>query len=391
MPNILDYLGWRGDLTLAQDPFNEVDSLVLCQLSYLDLAGIVPGPGDGGSVTLKAAARAFADRHAADADGGAPGGLVSPLTPALLARAGASARFGGARLSRYEAHCESGAKTAEQFGAMCFALGDGTTYVAFRGTDDTFAGWREDFEMSFSVVPSQRRALAYLEGARRATWGRLRVGGHSKGGNLAIYAAAKAGWLTRRRVADVWSHDGPGFCAGTLDERAWRAVEGRVHHYVPQFCIVGQLLEQRCPSTVVASATPGIMQHSAMNWQVTGNRFERRDAIDEGARRVGEVFDGVIQGKDAEWRRRLTDAVFGSLAAGGSTMGELADGAPASYARVARAYLGVDPELQQAVQTVVGSLVGESFSKALATAQATMADAWSGLFGRSETPDVRKD
>ena len=136
MGNILDYLSWRGDLAFDIDPFNEVDSLILCQLSYLDLSGVVDEEGHG--ITVRQAAKRFAALHVED--DGAPGGLVSPLTPLVLEAMAASERFANARLFHYAEHLDDAA--GEQFAAISVKLGDGSTYVAFRGTDDTFAGWR---------------------------------------------------------------------------------------------------------------------------------------------------------------------------------------------------------------------------------------------------------
>lgn len=110
------------------------------------------------------------------------------------------------------------------------------------------------------------------------------------------------------------------------------------------------------------------MQHSAMNWQVKGRSFERREHVSEASARLVKTFDRLLIDHDATWRERFTNAVFDSLAAGGSTMDELAAGAPASLVRVARAYLGVDPELQQAVQDVVAAFVSESISQQLSDA-----------------------
>lgn len=379
MATILDYLDWRGDLTLEQDPFNEVDALVLCQLSYLHLNGVVPAPGRGRAVNVATAARRFAEQHAGDPSGGAPGGVVSPLTPQVLERMAASRRFKDAQLLRYVEHLDE--EAVEQFSALCIRLGDGSAFVAYRGTDDTFAGWQEDFAMTYSVIASQRLALDYLEQTRRHVRGPLRVGGHSKGGNLAVYAAAMSGWGTRRRIRDVWCMDGPGFIEGVVGEDTLAAIEERTHRYVPEFCVVGQLMELPGPRIIVASATSAVMQHSAMNWQVLGNRFVRRNAIDERARNFGQVFSAVIDGKDAEFRRRLTEALFHALGEGGATMGELTEGAPGSYLRVARAYASIEPDIREAVETIVGSLVGESLSKGLADAGASISEALNQLFG----------
>ena len=372
MATMLDYLGWRGDLTLGQDPFNEVDSLILTQVSYLALDDVVPTAEEGGSITVREAARLYEGRVSAGLvrEGAA---IIPPATPEPFYRMAASKRFGTARLSRFVNVLDD--EAAEQFSAMCVELDDGTTYVVFRGTDDTFCGWREDFQMTYSVVGSQRRALTYLEDARRHTHGHLRVGGHSKGGNLAMYAAATAGWLTRRRVREVWVHDGPGFAEGVVPREALAAIEGRVRRYVPEFCVVGQLLSQGSRREVVASASTAVMQHSPVNWQVAGNRFVRVDDIDPRARKFGETCDRLLEGKDAEFLRRLTEGLFSALTQGGSSLSDVAAGAPGSYLRIARAYSSLDPDVREATSELVGALVNESLSKGLADAGAAVGEA----------------
>ncbi|WP_307739301.1 Mbeg1-like protein [uncultured Parolsenella sp.] len=372
MATMLDYLDWRSDLTFAQDPFNEVDSLILTQVSYLALDGVVPSEEEGGFVTVREAARRYEERVAAGLLQEGPT-LVPPATPEPFYKMASSRRFGAARLSRFANVLDD--EATEQFSALCVGLDDGSTYVVFRGTDDSFCGWREDFRMTYTVVGSQRHAVAYLEDVRRHTRGPLRVGGHSKGGNLAMYATAMAGWLTRRRVREVWVHDGPGFMRGLVPAEALEAIEGRVRRFVPEFCVVGQLLGQSQKREVVASATTAVMQHSPVNWQVEGNHFVRRSSIDERAQRIGEVFGHVIDGQDSAFLRRLTDGLFEALAQGGASLSDVAAGAPGSYLRIARAYSTLDPDVREAVSQMVGALVGESLSKGLADAGAAVGEA----------------
>lgn len=161
MATILDYLDEHGDTSFAEEAFCEVDALVLSQLAYLDLDGVVPAMGENDFVRLHRAAQVFFRIHTKDEIYGA-GGLASPLTPFVLQKMAEGQRFGGARLMSYESCLEEGRH--EQFCALVIDLGaDVGLFVAFRGTDDTLLGWREDFEMSFDVVASQRDALAYLE------------------------------------------------------------------------------------------------------------------------------------------------------------------------------------------------------------------------------------
>ena len=177
MANILDYLDWRGDLTLAQDPFNEVDNLILAELSFVDFGGIVPGPGEGRAVPLwKAAEAYFAKTEGRPIDMGV---LVPNQIPELLRRAAASPRFRDMKLNGFVDHLDT--VKAEQFAALAAECGDGTVYLSFRGTDDTLAGWKEDFYLScMREVPAQKMAVTYTEAmAHQYPRIKLRLGGHS--------------------------------------------------------------------------------------------------------------------------------------------------------------------------------------------------------------------
>ena len=187
MANLLDYLDWRGDLTLDQAPFNEVDNLILAELSFVDFRDIVPSPGGGKSVELRQAADAFFARFP-EGEKIDMGVLVPNAIPEMLERMAESRRFGGMMLNCFTNRLDVG--KGEQFAALAVETGDGLVYLSFRGTDDTLAGWREDFEMAcMPEVPAQKKALEYTETvARQYPRRKLRLGGHSKGGNLAVYA-----------------------------------------------------------------------------------------------------------------------------------------------------------------------------------------------------------
>ena len=199
MASILDYLDWRGDITFAERPFNEVDNLLLAELSYLDFGGIVPADF-AAAVPLSDAVAAFTKRTP-HADMGV---LVPDKIPGLAQKMAASARFRDVLLSGYVSKLDE--QTETQFAALCAALPDGTVYAAFRGTDDTIVGWKEDFNMGFlPIVPSQREAADYLRAAAAAFPSqKLRAGGHSKGGNLAVYAAVWCGESVQDQLLAVY-------------------------------------------------------------------------------------------------------------------------------------------------------------------------------------------
>ena len=272
MANLLDYLDWRGDLTLEQSPFNEVDNLILAELSYLDFRGIVPQVGQQGGIELWLAAEEFFARYPAG-EKIELGVLLPDELPIMLEKMAASRRFGSMRLGCLEDRLDE-ART-EQFAALAVETGDGAVYLSFRGTDDTLAGWKEDFEMAcLEVIPAQKQALEYLQAAAKQYPRRkLRLGGHSKGGNLAVYAAVFAPIRLQNRISVVWSNDGPGFRMNPMQLPAYQRMRDRIRSIVPKSSVVGMLLEHDEDYTVVDSSQKGLMQHDGFSWQVLGSSF----------------------------------------------------------------------------------------------------------------------
>lgn len=218
MANMLDYLRWRGDLSLSADPLNDIDSLVLAELSYVSFGECLPG---GKARTVGEAARALL---ALDPEGKRihQTGYLWEGNRALLALLPECTRFSGLPILNYTSILSEDEQ--QQFGAMTFALPGGAALVAFRGTDDSLVGWKEDLNLSFeSPVPSQKQAARYLARAAKAVSGLITVCGHSKGGNLAVYAGACVPEKVQERIESVISFDGPGQDERVIDSPAMRA------------------------------------------------------------------------------------------------------------------------------------------------------------------------
>lgn len=358
MSNILDYLDWYGDLALGAAPFNEVDNLVLAQLSYLDLDVC----HDGATVSEVADAyfRAHDKREIYSAEG-----LVSPLTPFLLPKMAASRRFSDARVRMFESRMD--AKTREQFAAVTFDLSDGTSYVAFRGTDDSLVGWHEDFILSFRTAEAQTDAVGYLGRVAASCDRPLRVGGHSKGGNLAAYAAAMCDDATRERVTQVWCDDSPGFSDAMCPRERLGAIAERTRLLVPAYCIVARVLSHVVEPEVVLSEGEGAMQHSGMNWQVLGPSFVRSQAFEPGSERLGLVIESLLAENDPAHLERLTEEVFSCLAASGATTvsGLMSCGADGLGRIVAAVSQLEDPD-RTTINQMLLALLGQAFSDAVA-------------------------
>lgn len=355
MADILDYLKWRGDLSLAVSPFNEVDNLILAELSFVDFGGIVPPPGEGAAVPLRdAAARYFSAHPKEHIDMGI---LVPGRIPDLLEEMARSVRFRDVGLNCFADRLDP--EEGIQFAALTAELPDGTLYLSFRGTDDTIAGWREDFEMSFlDQVPAQREAAAYVEAAaRQYRRKRLRLGGHSKGGNLAVYSGVHCPAAVQRRILAVYNNDGPGFRASLLNRPEHIRLAGRITTIVPESSVVGMLMEHEEDYTVVKSSQLGLLQHDGFSWEVLGTGFVHLAADSPAIRRNDKTLKEWVDGMDAAQRRRFTEALFDVLTCtDAETLQDLAADSFKTATAMLKAMADLDRETRRALTRVVGLL-----------------------------------
>ncbi|MGN1231379.1 MAG: DUF2974 domain-containing protein, partial [Anaerotignum sp.] len=199
----------------------------------------------------------------------------------------------------------------KQFSALTIRTGDGMAFVAYRGTDSSSVGWKEDFNMSFmDTVPAQQEAGIYLCQAAEHFKGRLRVGGHSKGGNLAVFAAAMCPAEVQERIVAVYNHDGPGFREGMLQRVGYRAILPRVQTFVPQSSVIGMLLEHEEEYVVIRSSQKGIMQHDPYSWEILGKDFVRLEALSEESRLLDRTVKAWLNDLPEEQREKFVDAVY---------------------------------------------------------------------------------
>ncbi len=304
MANIFDYLKWRADVPLSVDPFNEVDALVLSMLAYTDLGGVVPRYGQ--TVSLTEAREAFFAAH--DRDEIAKSTVITAKAPFLMDDMLTGARFADCRIAYYldeidvEAHA--------QVSAVTYFLPDDTAFVAFRGTDNTLIGWKEDFDLSYVAgTPGQRKAVEYLDGVGGATSLPLRVGGHSKGGNFSIYAASYCERRIQDRIVTVYTNDGPGFLEEVTGSEGYRRILPRIYSVIPDTSVIGLLFGNDCPHKVVKSSQNGIYQHDGFSWEVERDRFVVTELTELG-HFIDKALDTWLDELDADERRSLTDTLF---------------------------------------------------------------------------------
>ena len=356
MNNILDYLDWRGDVPVSFDGFNEVDNLLLAELSFLDLDGIVPGVGEHGSIALSdAAERYFARSGGATVDMGL---LLTDKIPRLFARMARTARFAGMRLALFTERMDE--QREQQFGALCIEVGDGTVYVSFRGTDDTLLGWKEDLNMSFlDAIPSQESAAAYLSlAARQYGQHRLRVGGHSKGGNLAVYSAVYADPAVQDRIERIYSNDGPGFVRDITNSAEYRRVAKRILKLMPQSSVVGTLLEGEHTSQIVHSSAAGVLQHDGFSWEVRGTQFVHLEKPSAEGKWIEQTFDAWAEELSTPQREAFANALYEVLTSTGArTLSDLSAEKLKSAMGILKSYKNLDRETRKALSGAIGLLL----------------------------------
>lgn len=299
-PNMISYLQKDARLSFREAPFTAVDSLVLSELSYMDFHSIVyPLNSRQDPVPLPNALAALL------------GGSTCPSgrEREFLSVLSACPRFSQTQVNFY---CnETDVQSEKQFSAVTFLLEDGSFHVTYRGTDTTLVGWKEDFNMAFlSPVPAQESSVRYLTSIAQRLSGPIRVGGHSKGGNLAVYAAAMCAPALQERILSVYSHDGPGFKDPAFYQHEYRLIQDRVFKYLPQSSVIGMLMANQDTYTVVESTGFGILQHDPFSWIIEDGDFRRLCTVTDSSRFFDQSLNQWINSMDETERQQLTDELY---------------------------------------------------------------------------------
>lgn len=354
MGTVYDYLTWRGDLTFRAAPFCEVDSLILSMFAYLDMQDIVPALGEEGSLSLWAASKAFLARYP-DPKKTKMGVLIPKDIVKMMKAMRSTNRFGTLKMSGFVNIIDP--ETELQFSAVTFLLNDGTAVVTYRGTDDTLVGWKEDMNMCFlPVVPAQTKAVEYLDAVAKEHKGKLIVTGHSKGGNLAVYAAVHCSPSIRERITGVYSNDGPGFGRNILDDPDYQEIRPRICNLVPQSSVVGMLLEHDENFTVVKSRQKsGLLQHNGLSWEILGNSFVHLKDVTPDSRKLDRTVNQWIRDMTPEQREEFAEAVYQLFSVDGAqTLTDLVAARKKWFSHTKN----LDPKVHETIQRMFSDLIG---------------------------------
>jgi|GEM_PF-573349 len=400
MDNILDFVKWRGDIPFDKQLPGVVDGIVFAELSYWKHPDMTyadrmtirearekekaPAPAENASAdavemaSLEEAVPEAAAAETKDPDEAmpasapteaaateAPTETTAPAEPApaadsaavmdspdfepLLDAMAASERYGNLTLCNYEDITDDEANV--QFSAVTVETRPGECVIAFRGTDDSLVGWKEDFMLSFTEIPAQKLALAYVRKVL-PFYDAVVLTGHSKGANLALYAAAMLDDNELARVKHVYLNDGPGFCEDVFDLSRLSLIHDRTTRVLPEGSVIGRIFETSdLPTVVVKSSAAGVMQHDPLTWSVTPDGLEEVEKTSVSSDRVAGILDGWLKSGSMEARESFVTTLFNAMGEGNvTTLSAFSKKGPAAFENVVVRLMTADEETKTFVK-----------------------------------------
>lgn len=300
--NVIDYLKKYGNISFSDKPFNEVDALIYSQLSYFDFSN-TPCCNDNLEYTLEA----FLEK---DYNKQRVMGIWNFQENHKLAmELKKSTRFNKSSVGFYRFDICN--QTEKQFSACIFAVTEGLYYIGYRGTDASFVGWKEDLNLGYlDVIPSQKEGLEYFIKFAEKYDGSYILGGHSKGGNLAVYAATFAPEELQEKIKVVYSHDGPGFLPAFYKTKEFDKIHNRICKIVPKSAVVGLIMEQYNNYKVVNSKAVLLLQHDLLKWQIVDDHLDYINDVNKFSKHTRKTMNDWISDMDMQTRKIFVDTIY---------------------------------------------------------------------------------
>ncbi len=331
MGTIRDYIKWRGDIAFSQDEFNTVDNLILSCVSYVEMDEVLKNIGSK-EVSIKDISDVcftnFDEEKYRD-------GSVLKDAPQLLREIACTKRFGEIKVREYISLNDT--ERTLQFAAMEFVLPDDTSYVAYRGTDDTLVGWKEDFMLALHETEAEKEAADYLDSIAAKSSRTLRIGGHSKGGHLAVYAAANCSSKVLNRITRIYSNDGPGFTDSAISGGDIQKIIPKIISIIPEESIVGLLMMPVKDPIVVKSRAKSVHQHNPATWCIEGKELVRARKVSKVSLMLDKLIKENVSKMAPEQLDEFVEDLFSVFeSTGASTFSEIKKGGLTSLKLMAR-------------------------------------------------------
>lgn len=353
MANINDYIKWRGDIPLNKDyPFNKIDSMILARFSYLIFNQIQMEEEETiEDISIKM--EKFEDgefRYNGDKE--------------LITYLGKSNRFKNMKVTDFTEN--NGRESEKQFGAIVIHINHKELYVSYIGTDASIYGWKEDFNMAFmDNVPCQIEGKKYLEKiANKYKNKRIRIGGHSKGGNVAIYSAIMIDSTVQNRIIKVYNYDGPGFNQEIAQKYAKETIIEKIETYFPQDSIIGRIMNHEEKCSVVLSNEKGILQHDIYSWQVLGTNLIYSAKLTKSSEVMNSAVTSWLAETSNEQRKIFIDTIFELLySTDANTFGEISKNLISSLSVIFKKYVEISKEDKKTITSIIKLFIKGYFSE----------------------------
>ena len=352
MANINDYLSWRGDIEFNnKNSFNEIDSMILARFSYLIFDRIEMNEIET-IESISSKMKNFPNeefRFNGDKE--------------LITKLGESERFKNLKVTDFVETNER--ENEKQFGAITVHISNEELYVSYIGTDNTIYGWKEDFNMSFmDNVPCQIDGKNYLEKiANKYPDKKIRVGGHSKGGNVAIYAAIMNNKSIQDRIIKVYNYDGPGFNRKMVEKYGNEPILNKIETYLPQDSVIGRIMDHKEKCEIIKSVEKGILQHDIYSWQVLKDDLIKVENLTDNSEVIKQTLNNWLENTTLEQRKIFWDAIFDLFySTEANTFGEIYKNLSANIKIIIRTYQNIDEEDKKTITEML-----KLFSKAYFT------------------------
>lgn len=355
MKNIIDYV--ESEFSSMNDKkFNAVDSLILSQVTnffYDDLVGNINNPKPPVYFKDLLKAEHFEKMFRSF--------LIPKKNKNLLFALAASPRFRDIKINYYVSKISSDEE--KQFSATTFILNDEYAYIGFRGTDSTVIGWKEDFNMAFvSPIPSQLEGVNYVNKVSNLIPHKLLIGGHSKGGNIAVYSSMNCDNNIKQRIKTIYSHDGPGFREEVINSKEFKSIKNKINKTIPYSSLVGILLENHEYYHVVKSnGVGGIMQHDPFSWEINKDDFVYLDNLSNKSKYINKTLNTWLSQISDEKRKQFIDSIFNILNSTNSeTITDIALNWKVNFPIILDALKNMDPEEKVLIMELFGQLASLS-------------------------------
>lgn len=341
MSNVIEYIKRNGNLRFKDNELNELDKIILTRFSYLPFKEIILYKKE----TIENISNKMKNLSLEK--------FLWKDDKEFIIELGRTKRFKDLKVTDYKEIIDL--KAEKQFSAITIWLPNRVKFISYRGTDMSLVGWKEDLNMSFMKdIPSQLEGVEYLNEIGKKYFGKLIVGGHSKGGNIAVYSSIFCKDIIKRKILEVINADGPGFDKSVISSENYLKMLERINTYIPQSSVVGRLLEHEEAYEIIYSTQKGLMQHDIYSWQIEGNKLKRINSLTSDSQFFNKVVRNWLQTASQKQKENFVNIIYEVLIS--TEAKEISDLGVDTFKKITKAiksYRNIDKEERREIEKMI--------------------------------------